>query len=514
MNPSSSKANAFLKPRNQADIAQANVALISPASRALSSRPPLGLMYLATYNEQHNIPSEVIDIKGNYKDADYYNKLIREMKKINPTHIAISPSSVEVKETRELAERIKKQVNEDAVIVVGGVHATLFPEDFLQNSDIDFVVRNEGEISFSNLILAKDPSSVKGLTYEKNSKIIRTPDQPLMDMNDLPILDFSKVDMDFYTRPSIYLIRGIPLAGFFLFTTRGCPYHCTYCANPKVYGPGVRFRNPSIVGEELQILKDDYKVDGIFFYDDTFTSNHVHVKGICSEFKERKLNIIWGAQTRSNLITDDIVREMKNAGCVQLEFGLETGSERMLKVIKKGTKIEDARRAFSICRKYRMKTFANFMINLPGETEADINASVQLAKEIKPDVTIFNCTTPYPGTELFEMSNISKDEYERMNNMKYNEMMDFINKNCRLAAHNRNLYELEQELVKQFPSIHNLKLNKQTANILFSNAAFLFSSPYLKMLSGSKRKAEYMKWYLRVPWLLKKLYRKPIDTES
>ena len=287
-----------------------------------------------------------------------------------------------------------------------------------------------------------------------------------------------------------------------------------YCANPKVYGQGIRFRNPSIVGEELQILKDDYKVDGVFFYDDTFTANHNHVRGVCKEFRDRKLNTLWGAQTRSNLITDEIAKEMSTAGCVQLEFGLESGSERMLKTIKKGTKVEDAKKAFRISRKYHIKTFANFMINLPGETEQDIQDSVNLAQELKPDVTIFNCTTPYPGTELFEMANLNKDEYERMNNMKYNEMMDFINKHCRLAAHDRNLYELEQELVKKFPSIHNLKFNRQTAEILFSNASFLFSKPYLKMLSGSKRKAEYLKWYARVPWMLKKLYRKPIDTES
>lgn len=486
----------------------AEAALISPPSRSVSTRPPLSLMYLATYNEQHGIPTDVIDVKAAHYDKEkVLNETIRRLKHSGAGTIGMNCYTPEVPEVISLASRIKQELGKDIKIAVGGVHATLLPEDLLVGTDIDYAVMREGEITFANAIKAKDFRKVKGIAYAKGKNIVRTKPEDLLDLNTLPILDYSKIDMEFYLKPNLYLIRGIPLSGFFIFTSRGCPYSCRFCSNRAMFGGLVRYRNPMHVVDEIQLLKEKYKIDSFFVFDDTFTVKKEHVNSICNELIERKLGLMWGCQTRVNLINRDMVSIMKKAGCIQLEFGVESGSDRMLKLIRKGITTEQVKEAFKISKEAGMKRFANFMINLPGETKEDLQQTIALAHEIKAEVTIFNVTTPYPGSDLFSEVHIKKSEYSHFNNLDYKDMINYIDRNYHLAEYKDNLLELEQKLIKEFPSIHNIKLNAKTLGVLWSNLAFLFTPRYIRLMMKSERKADYLKFWLGFMGMMKQLKR-------
>jgi radical SAM superfamily enzyme YgiQ (UPF0313 family) len=170
-----------------------------------------------------------------------------------------------------------------------------------------------------------------------------------------------------------------------------------------LFGRTVRRRSVDNVISELKYLVDNYKVDGIWFIDDTFTVDYKWVMQFCERLKTENLNIKWGCQCRVNTVTEEVLTAMKDAGCVQLDFGVESGSERILNVLKKGTTSDMICNAFKITKKVGLKTLATFMIGNPQETMEDLEKTLALAKEIKPDFISFFHTTPFPGTELMEM---------------------------------------------------------------------------------------------------------------
>ena len=489
----------------------AELALVVPASRCESTRPPIGLMYLATYAEKNGISTEIIDVKEPYHEKKIPDKIISRLRKSGAKYVGLTTHTPEVDETAALAKRIKKELGKNITTIVGGVHVTLMPQDLLIGKGIDYGIMGEGEEALPNLIRAikggKGVGKVNGIAFAKGKKIIKTRPAALLDLEKLLPLDYGKVDMEFYTRPNLYVVRGVPLSGLSLFTSRGCCFRCRFCSNPALFGSRVRYRKPEHVADELEMLKERYKIDGFFFFDDTFTTNRKHVLGICDELIKRKLGMVWGCQTRANLIDRETLLKMKEAGCVQMEFGVESGSDRMLKHLNKGITKADVREAFRLCREVGMRRFANFMINLPGETEDDLQQSIALAQEIKAEVTIFNITTPYPGSELFSEVSIKPGEYSNFNNVNYREQINYLQEHYHLAEYDRNLNDLEKMLNEKFPSIHNLKINSKTAGVLAANLGFLFTPRYLKLLLKSGRKRDYLSWGLGVGKMLKSMKR-------
>jgi len=491
------------------------VALVSPAGRASSSRPPIGLMYIASFLESKGCRADIVDVKGKASVHETEDEIIKELKRLSPDVIGTTCDTPEVQATKEFAARVKAEVNPEIKIVVGGSHPTFIQQDLLfRDSPIDFCILNEGEPSFFQLVDAlrkeKPLSEVNNLAYFDGKKIVLTQQKTLIEnLDDLPFPAYDKVDMDFYLKPDIWTIRGIPIAGFFVFTSRGCPYNCFFCVNKNKSKRTIRYRSAKNVGEELQLLKDKYKIDGLYFYDDTFTVNRKHVEEICAEMKERKLGLIWACETRVNLLDEPMLLKMKDAGCVQIDFGVESGSERIQKeIIDKGATPQQARDAFSLCRKHGIRTFANMMINLPTETEEDLQQTIRLCRDLKPTVSIWNICTPYPGTDLFfsVQKEMPVEDYYRLAPRpgEFDEWLEFIQTKYNYSQHRRNLKELLQELQREFPSIHNISLKNPKAILgALGNISFVFSPAYLKTIARSRRKLDYISWWLSVGKILK-----------
>ena len=283
------------------------VALISPPSRSFNHyRPPLALIYLAGYLEKHGIKTEVVDILADkqVRDKKFYADregvlltikkiILSRVKKINPDIVGITCYTPEYEETIELAKEIKEN-NPKVKIIVGGVHPSLYPQDFcFLESPADVVVIGEGEQTLLELVKiireGGNLDQVKGIAYydKINKKIIITEKRDFcQNLDEISFPAYEKIDMDYYTTANPYAIRGVFLRSMYIVYSRGCPSQCTFCVSKKLRclngtNKYVRLRSADNVFEEINYLKKNYKIDSFYFVDDLFTIDKEKVKAFC-----------------------------------------------------------------------------------------------------------------------------------------------------------------------------------------------------------------------------------------
>lgn len=479
-----------------------DVSLISPPSRRTDHyRPPLALMYLAALLEKNDVSTEIIDIKSNWESClepsdDTVRLIMERLRGSMPRLVGITCYTPEYMEVMALAGTIKGEFP-DVRIVVGGVHPTLRPMDFLYSgSPVDFAVRGEGEITLldltESLASGAQPLDLPGLvTITEDGRPVSGPARPLIDDLDLlPFPSFDKIDMRYYTMPNPYAIRGVPLSSFYIAYGRGCPYNCTFCVAKhlrKLSGPGrfVRYRSARSAVDEVHVLKNEFRIDGFYIIDDTFSASQKHANDFCEEMIKRDLKLLWACTTRVSQVTDELLRKMRRAGCVQVDFGIESGSEACLERVNKGIDLKQVRRAFDTCRRIGMRTFANFLVNIPGETEEDLAKTVALLEELGPSVCAINVLTPFIGTDIYDESglDLQVEEYATLGRSPFEIIQDerFV-----FADHNLD--------IKDFVNENFMRFNP-TVNF----ARFLTSKQYLLQLARSRRKLDYLRmvpdWY-------------------
>ena len=476
--------------------------LINPPTRSLSLRPPLGLMYISSYLSQHNIDNHLIDQKGDIPEDILIDRLAHETVSVDPDHVGISCLTTDVQCVFKMAKIIKAKLPLTK-ITVGGVHPTMFPKEMLSDENIDYVVLGEGEEIFYDIVRSDDNSnfySMSGIAFKDNGKIVVNMRRGAIEnLDDIPMPAFDKIDMNFYLQPNMHLVRGIPLRGFYIFSTRGCPYSCRFCVSKNVFGRTIRFRNPSKVVDEIEYLYKEYDIDAFYLFDDTFGVKKSQAIDLCDAIARRGLPIVWGCETRVHLITEEFVKSLKRAGCIQVDFGIESGSERLLKLLQKGITVEQVRNAVRICRKHRVRVFSNFMINLPTETEDDVAKTLVLADEIKSDISIFNVTCPFPGTELhsYLKHKLTYDDYTKMSSyVSYNTYIDLIESKCKLSAHNIPINDLLARIQATVPVPRNirLKFNLKYMRNFIRYFNFITNLRYIVCMIKSRGKAEYIKF--------------------
>lgn len=485
------------------------VCLVSPPSRSINHyRPPIALLYLSGYLEKNGIDVSIIDaiLDQQIRDEDFKrsigeklikieNIIIDTIEKINPDIVGITCYTPEFFEVLNIAKRIKK-INKKIYIVVGGIHPTLYPQDFIfKNSPFDFVVPGEGEVTLLELVQSIENVSkwkkIKSIVYLDNEsqKMVITPKRPLMEnLDELANPAYHLVNMDYYLTANPYAIRGVFTRCAYILSSRGCPSQCTFCVSKKireVNGSNIcaRLRSPRHLIQEIKGLKDKYLIDSFYFIDDLFTINKKQVNEFCQLLMNSGIGLIWGCSSKVTTVDFETLKAMKNAGCVQIDFGVERGSDQALALIKKGITVKVVKKVFSHCRKLGIRTFANMLVNLPGETEKDLDDILRLLDNIKPTIVSFNVFTPYPGTEIFEKDNhgITKKDYSDLS---------------------KNPLELIKKDSKKYKySSHNLALdawvekNSKKYNRILPAIAFYFSRRYLQNIFFSKRKYNYIEMF-------------------
>jgi anaerobic magnesium-protoporphyrin IX monomethyl ester cyclase len=371
---------------------------------------PTGILCLSNYLESVRIPNTIVDSQLSPRKvgpAARMELVVEAVRRLEPRVVCFSSTHKEFDEVVALNDAVGK-LNKGIKTIVGGSQPTYRSSDFLDNG-FDYVCVGEGEKTLAefaaealNGTCAWD--KIDGLIYRERGRIMANQRRRLMSGDELNVHVFpayDKIDRRYFDY-NVEIIRGLPVRGALLLTTRGCPYDCSFCGCNAIFGRSLRFRPLESIDEELTRLKNRFRVEGIWIVDDTFTVNKNHVGGVAELLK--KHGMIWGCQSRVDTIDRPTMDILKRCGCVQVDFGVESGSQRILDdIIGKRTKIDEVRNAFSLAREFDIRTLANFMIGLPTETKEDLEATKRLAKAIKADVYVFSIATPLPGTRLYEL---------------------------------------------------------------------------------------------------------------
>lgn len=460
--------------------------------------PPYHYLYLGAYLAKQGITYEILDEKCEMlfsrriiskfskrlefsPQAVVTNQILEKLKEIQPKIVGIAVYTSDYSCVMDLARLIKENI--DCAIVVGNAHASICPSDFIyEGSCIDYVVVGEGEVTLTELTKAIKNGSpvdgIAGLAYLKNGQVVFGPTRELLTDLSIDLTSaYRKILMEHYTKPSISYIRTLLVRATGIYTGRGCPFSCTFCAANVVWGTHgskrfVRFRPIDDVINELGFLRDTYHINAFVINDDAFTIRKERVYDFCEKLKGAKIDLIWVAQSRVNQIDEDMLSAMKDAGCIQIDFGVESASPKCLVEIDKRIKVEDSYKAFDLCQKVGIRTYANMLINIPGETEEDIQLSETFLRKVRPTMVGWSITSPYPGTAINEkyiIPKLAKDEYPLL---YANRMLG--SDRLRMCHHTLDLHALENRLIKR---------HRYGLRIL--NFSLSFDRAYIKTLRGN-----------------------------
>ena len=306
-----------------------------------------------------------------------------------PDWVGISASYLDTKAAK-ISATIAKRNAPHCKVVVGGLSPTLDTHLWESELTIDHIIANEGEVSI-----------VKLLNGEITDRVIKG-EKP-----DLSILPFAARDLfDYPFELASGFMYDQPTPMVTMISARGCPYNCSYCqpAERMVFGKGTRHRPVDHVIAELKELRDKYHFNSITWWDDTFALNKEWLKEFCKKYKAEGFNAEMAACNRADIICNDeeTIKLLAETGVNCFVIGFETGTNRMLNFLKKGTTVDMNLKAAEICKKYGIKVFGAFMLGLPGETKEESLATCEMIKAINPKYKIIFYFTPIPGTEIYK----------------------------------------------------------------------------------------------------------------
>ncbi|MGD0977365.1 MAG: radical SAM protein [Minisyncoccia bacterium] len=369
------------------------------AKRA-STIPPLNLAQLAAIAEEQGHEVKIIDGEAN----DIPNeKMVECILGYSPDIIGLTAATPCFHIVVDLAERIKKV--SDIPIAIGGHHITILSEKAF-NAAFDFGFIGEAEASWSLFIERfeknQTTTDIPGILYRDDDGTTRFTGvgRPVQDLSRLPLPARHLLNTKKY---QIGTLRGKKVFTT-MMTMRGCPYRCIFC-NTAVFGNIVRKRSPRDVVNEIREIKEKHGIGHVMFLDDTFTLDKKHTLDICNLLIAEKLKITFECGTRANLIDEELVAKMVEAGLIRISFGLESVNQDIRRIIRKEVPLECYDIANKITSKYGVETLNSCMIGLPGETLETVRetlAFLRRSREIKQ--ANISIAMPYPGTELFNMA--------------------------------------------------------------------------------------------------------------
>ena len=361
-----------------------------------STSPPLGLLYVAAYAESKGREVRVMDVNAERLSFEDIERFVSEHR---PRWVGFTAVTAQIINTHRIAGIIKR-VSSDSKIVVGGVHATAMPDDVMRDPNIDYVIRGEGELPLFELVDGRPLESIAGLSYRGANPLQpiqhNPPGQPIEDLDSLPTPAYHLIPFNAY-KPAIGAYRRLPAVNMTM--TRGCPGKCTFCNSAET---ALRTRSAEHLVNEIQKLQARYGIREVSFYDDTFTIYKQQVARTCDLIMERGIDLTWSCFARTDCVSPPLLAKMRAAGCHQILFGLESADPEILETVRKPIDLEQTRRAVRMVQDAGIDVRAAFMFGNPGETIASMRRTIDFAKELDPDIAIFNITNPYPGTQMFD----------------------------------------------------------------------------------------------------------------
>jgi radical SAM superfamily enzyme YgiQ (UPF0313 family) len=359
---------------------------------------PIWLSYATAVVEQRHKTKLVDAPAWNWTKKD----VISDAGSFAPDLIVMDTSFPSLDNDIGVAESLKEYL--DAKIMLVGPPASQFAEKMLKSRGIDIVARFEYDFTIKEVADAiqanDDLKGIKGISYKEDGKIIHNPNREFTNSEDLNKIPFVSKVYKKHLNIKDYFLGSSLHPEVQIFTGRGCPFLCTFCSWPQtLMGRKYRVRSILNVLDELEWIQENLNVKEVFFEDDTFTIDKKRVLEFCEEYKRRDLEVIWSCNARADL-DYKTMKEMKDANCRLLIVGYESGSDEILRNIKKGITVKQLKLFAKNARKAGLLIHGDFMIGLPGETRETIKKTKNIIKELKPDILQVSVATPFPGTEF------------------------------------------------------------------------------------------------------------------
>jgi radical SAM superfamily enzyme YgiQ (UPF0313 family) len=342
--------------------------------------PKLDYVNLTTYSANYHHYLEALD------DPNHpaWKRIAKLMASFKPDVVGLTAFSVKWPSAQRIAA-LAKDYNPRVPVIAGGQHVTIMTDQVLADPNLDFVIRGEAELTFVDFLRQVENGqqwhNVAGLSFKHEGRIVHNPQRPLVEnLDDL----------------------ALPAALGKLFASRGCPYQCNYCGTQNVWGYGVRHRSAQSMIDEIRQVKKDYGTNYFTFFDDVFGLDKKRAIALCDAMSAAKLGVRWDCLTRANLVSDELLVSMKKAGCVKIDMGVESGSDKILKDTKKGLNTEQLLAGGKLIKKHGLFLYCFFMIGLPTETEGDAEKTIEFLENLKPHWAGISIFTPIPGTGIYK----------------------------------------------------------------------------------------------------------------
>jgi len=356
--------------------------------------PPLGLLYVAAYAEKEGHPVVVRDLAVRRKKEEI------DFKKHDV--VGITTDTTRHRQALRLAKKAKAN---GCTVVMGGPHPGYVDDEILSTKRVDFIVRGEGEVTFSELVTALEKKngpfdSIKGISFFSNGKLVRTSPRPFIeDLDSLPYPARHLIHIEDYQRTRI---GGRPITP--LITSRGCPYQCVFCSSSHFWGTKIRARSVASVLREIEEVYHRYHFRAVAFVDDTFNLNPKRVIEICRGIVEKKLDLWWWCLSRIDLLlrNEEMVKEMIKAGAKSVFIGVESSSPKTLEELRKGIHVDETVQAVEMLKRNGLEIHASYILAGLHDTAKTIHDTIRFAKRLDTNVAQFAILTPYPGTAIYQ----------------------------------------------------------------------------------------------------------------
>ena len=364
------------------------------------SRPPINIALLSAYLRKFGHEPLIHDFDWFEGTADDMAKIIFAC---DPAVVGFTCLTPRMEITLSIAGRIK-ELNPEVRVILGGAHINAVKERSLYTQDIDYAIYGEAEESIPDLLRALEAKgsldSIGNLIYRRGDEVVMNAARPFIgDIDVLPFPAWDLLKLEEYQDPAIF--RGIHMG---VMTSRGCPWRCIFCSSGVTWGHNVRFRSAENVIEELDIIVHRLGITNIMFYDDTFTLNKSRFLKICREIDRRRLNLKYYCQLRADTVDEEIAEALARSGCITAALGVESGDDRILKILRKGFTKDQITKAVAALKSAGVPILASYILGSPGETHESVHKTFEFARKLDTDQVKFMICTAFPGTELFDMA--------------------------------------------------------------------------------------------------------------
>lgn len=369
-----------------------------PAERnVMKPYPPLGLLYLSSHLKQAGFDVQVLDTT--FSTRDQFETFVEEHR---PGVVGIYTTLMT---RRNVVKHIPKLKATGATVILGGPEPVNYADEYL-GKGADIIVAGEGEETLEELLphLARKGmqglDTIAGIVYRNgDGELTRNPPRMLMKpINEQPFPDRAAIDLDRYLQ---VWKKHHGVSSVSLITARGCPYRCNWCSH-SVFGFSYRHRSPQNVADEIELIRDTYDPDQVWYADDVFTMNHRWLFEYSKELKRRNLHYPFETISREDRLNEEVVRTLSDLGCYRLWIGAESGSQRILDAMERRTDARRMREMVALLKKYDIRSGTFIMLGYDGESWGDIDATTEHLKATPPDDVLVTLAYPIKGTAFYE----------------------------------------------------------------------------------------------------------------